>query len=312
MSQLPPDDFERRLRDVLHSRGLSVPVPPDAIDRIHAGARRRQQRRNGASALGAVAVVAIAAVAIGSRPHGHGSDVAGTLRTASPSPTVATTSSASANPKLFGAASASTPASAAASSSAPPTSPLPQPQTSKASRPASRIGLHTRVGKRRRTQRLLGARLHDDEDLHGYSSTPTIERTTDGGQHFAPIRLPPRWSHSSSAGRRTRRRSRRSDSVTPTTAGYLEAHCSPLPMPAVRGPQCRRSRDRFLIWWRQTTRHGQSCKHCRALPRVVPKRATSTRCGRRAMARARKRGRRLGCRSVSVRQRRASSIRTAP
>ena len=65
MSQQPPDDFERRLRDVLHSRGLSVPVPPDAIDRIHAGARRRQQRRNGASALGAVAVVAIAAVAIG-------------------------------------------------------------------------------------------------------------------------------------------------------------------------------------------------------------------------------------------------------
>src|SRR6202043_3438128 len=106
MTQQPPDDFERRLRDVLHSRNLGLPVPPDAIDRIHAGARRRQQRRTGASALGAVAVVAIAAVAIGVRPHGHASNVAGTLHTASPSPTAAAASSASPPVKLFGAPSA--------------------------------------------------------------------------------------------------------------------------------------------------------------------------------------------------------------
>ena len=191
MSQLPPDDFERRLRDVLHSRGLSVPVPPDAIDRIHAGAGRRQRRRNAASALGAVAVVAIAAVAIGVRPHGHGSDVAGTLRTASPSPTVATTSSASANPKLFGAASASTPASAAASSSAPPTSPLPQPQTSESIAASQPIGF-TPVS-------VSAVGLNDywvlgyttTKASSGYSTTPTIERTTDGGQHFAADTTPP-------------------------------------------------------------------------------------------------------------------------
>jgi hypothetical protein len=87
MSQQPPDEeFERRLRDVLSARSLGVPVPPDAIDRIHAGARRRQQRRSGGAVLGAVAVIAVVAGAIGlSGGGGHGSTVAGRLNTASPS-----------------------------------------------------------------------------------------------------------------------------------------------------------------------------------------------------------------------------------
>jgi hypothetical protein len=87
MSQQPPDEeFERRLRDVLHSRSLGLPVPPDAIDRIHAGARRRQQWRSAGAVVGAVAVIAVVAGAIGlSASGGHGSNVAAPFHTASPS-----------------------------------------------------------------------------------------------------------------------------------------------------------------------------------------------------------------------------------
>jgi hypothetical protein len=107
MSSNGDDELERRLRDVLHSRNLGVPVPPDAIDRIHLGARRRQQRRARASALGAVAVIAIAAAAIGVRTHGDGTTVAGKLGAPSASPTVAPASSSA--PKPFGPSSPSTP-----------------------------------------------------------------------------------------------------------------------------------------------------------------------------------------------------------
>ena len=188
MTQQPPDEeFERRLRDVLHSRGLGVPVPPDAIDRIHAGARKRQQRRTGASALGAVAIIAIAAIAIGVRPHSHGSNVAGNLRTASPSPTAAPASSASPTPRLFGVASAS----AAPFSSAPPTSPLPQPftsQSSAAGQPAgftpvsvSAVGLNDYW--------VLGYTTTKTSD--GFGITTTVQQTTDGGQHFSTDTTPP-------------------------------------------------------------------------------------------------------------------------
>jgi hypothetical protein len=190
MTQQPPDDeFERQLRDVLHSRGLGVPVPPDAIDRIHAGARRRQQRRTGASALGAVAVIAIAAIAIGVRPHGHAANVAGNLRTASPSPTVAAATSASPTARLFGPASAS--ASAIPGSSGPPISPLPQPlasESSAAGQPAgftpvsvSAVGLNDYW--------VLGYTTTKTSD--GFGITTTIEQTTDGGQHFTTDTTPP-------------------------------------------------------------------------------------------------------------------------
>jgi hypothetical protein len=86
MSNTGDDDLERRLRDVLSSRGLGVPVAADAIDRIHAGARRRQQRRTGASALGAVAIIAIAAVAISVQAHDHGSTTTADGHTPSPTP----------------------------------------------------------------------------------------------------------------------------------------------------------------------------------------------------------------------------------
>jgi photosystem II stability/assembly factor-like uncharacterized protein len=186
MTQQPPDDeFERRLRDVLHARNLGVPVPPDAIDRIHAGARRRQQRRTGASALGAVAIIAIAAVAIGVRPHGNTSDVAGKLHTASPSPTIAAAKSASPIPKPFGPASAA--ASAAPFSSAPPTSPLPQPLTSE-SAAASQPGGFTPVS-------VSAVGLNDYWVLgyttSGISTSTTVLQTTDAGKTFTPVGSPP-------------------------------------------------------------------------------------------------------------------------
>jgi hypothetical protein len=193
MSQQPPpdDEFERRLRDVLHSRGLGVPVPPDAMDRIHAGARRRQQRRTGASALGAVAIIAIAAIAIGVRPHGHsGSTVAANLRTASPLPTAAV-SSAAAVPTHFGVASPSGVASAAPFSSAPPTSPLPQPVASE-SAAASQPGGFTPVSVSAvglNDYWVLGYTSTKTSD--GFGITSTVEQTTDGGQHFTTDTTPP-------------------------------------------------------------------------------------------------------------------------
>jgi hypothetical protein len=192
MTQQPPDDFERRLRDVLSSRGLGVPVPPDAIDRIHAGARRRQQRRTGASALGAVAIIAIAAVAIGVRPHGHGgSNVAANLRTASPSPTVAAASSATPAPSPSAPASSLTLGSATPFSSAPPASPLPEPQTSE-SIAASQPGGFTPVS-------VSAVGLNDywvlgfttTKTSSGYAATPAVEQTTDGGLHFTSDTTPP-------------------------------------------------------------------------------------------------------------------------
>ncbi len=194
MTQQPPDDFERRLRDVLHSRNLGVPVPPDAIDRIHAGARRRQQRRTSASALGAVAIIAIAAVAIGVRPHGHASNVAGNLRTTSPTPTVAAASSASPPVRLFGAASAPVSApvseSAAPVSSAPPITSRLQPLASDsaaANQPdqftpvsVSAVGVNDYW--------VLGYTATKTSD--GYDISTTIEQTTDAGQHFTSDAVP--------------------------------------------------------------------------------------------------------------------------
>lgn len=96
MTQQPPDDeFERRLRDVFRSRGLSVPVSPDAIDRIHAGARRRQQYRTLASVTAAFVVVAIAGVGVGIRNaehHGNNNQIAAAVRTPVSSPVNAASS----------------------------------------------------------------------------------------------------------------------------------------------------------------------------------------------------------------------------
>jgi hypothetical protein len=85
----PDDDLGSRLRDVLRDGALSVPAAPNALDRIHAGARRRQHRRNAASSAAAVVVVAMAATGVVAlRPHAHATVSAGKEHTTSPSVSV--------------------------------------------------------------------------------------------------------------------------------------------------------------------------------------------------------------------------------
>jgi hypothetical protein len=61
------DEFERRIRDVLHNRSLDVPVASDSLDRIHHGALRRHQRRVVASGTAAFMIVAAAGIAVAAR-----------------------------------------------------------------------------------------------------------------------------------------------------------------------------------------------------------------------------------------------------
>ncbi len=80
------DDLERRLRSTLRGTHLSIEPDADALQRIHVGARRRQQRRVAASAGAAMAVVGLAAGAIVLTPGAHNSPEHRTL--VSPNPSV--------------------------------------------------------------------------------------------------------------------------------------------------------------------------------------------------------------------------------
>jgi hypothetical protein len=184
MSNNGDDELERRLRDVLSSRGLGVPVPPDAIDRIHAGARRRQQRHSAASVIGAVAIIAIAAVGIGVRSSDHGST--NTAGNHTPGPGIPSASSAAppsttpliASPTFTpstlpsaGASAAVVEPTASAIASSPPT---------KVFNPVS-----------------VSAISVNDYWVLGYNTTSDggidsamIMRTTDAGQHFTAIGSP--------------------------------------------------------------------------------------------------------------------------
>lgn len=86
----PDDDLERRLRAVLHSRRLNVTPDADVLERIHAGARRRQRRqRIATSGVAALAVVAVAVTGVVVRPGHHKAVTADGLNT--PSMTATTT-----------------------------------------------------------------------------------------------------------------------------------------------------------------------------------------------------------------------------
>jgi hypothetical protein len=186
MSSNGDDDLERRLRDVLNSRGLGVPVSPDAIDRIHAGARRRQQRRAMASSVGAVAIIAIAAVAIGVRPHSHGSTVADNLRSASPSAIAS-----SAAPSSPAAVQSSTPVVA----SSPPSSHVPStpapvvvaaatPYPTAGSAVPANFAPISVTAVNDKTYWALGTQQC------GNVSCTAIVSTTDAGSHFTEIAAP--------------------------------------------------------------------------------------------------------------------------
>ncbi|MDQ1495931.1 MAG: hypothetical protein QOG69_2414, partial [Actinomycetota bacterium] len=171
------DDFERRLRDVLHDRALGLPVEPDAIEHIHAGARRRQLRRNAASSLGAVAVIAIAAAGIALRAQGHSSTVAANLRTTSPSSSDVAPSSPPP------AASASPPGSPSALASTVIVAP---PGSAVASTPPVRVFNPVSVSA-------VGVNEYWVLGYTTASSGPdgvTMMKTTDAGQHFAKVGSP--------------------------------------------------------------------------------------------------------------------------
>lgn len=108
----PNDDLERHLRDVLHSRKLSISPPPDAIARIHAGAKRRRRRQHAiTSGVAAVAVVGIAlSVAVLRPTHNTGTNVAGgPTSTSALSTTVSSSSVATPSPAPSELVSASAP-----------------------------------------------------------------------------------------------------------------------------------------------------------------------------------------------------------
>ena len=181
MSNKGDDELERRLRDVLSSRGLGVPVSPDAIDRIHAGARRRQQRRTVASALGAVAIIAIAAIAIGVRSDGHGSTITADNHTPSPSPAISSAPGPAVSPSAALASTTSTPSSVASPVVVEPTT------SGVASSPPTKVFNPVSVS----------AISVNDYWVLGYNTTSdggidsaAIMRTTDAGQHFTTIGSP--------------------------------------------------------------------------------------------------------------------------
>jgi photosystem II stability/assembly factor-like uncharacterized protein len=179
MSNNGDDDLERRLRDVLHSRGLGVPVPPDAIDRIHAGARRRQQRRTGASALGAVAIIAIAAVAIGVHPHDHGSTLAAHKDSSSPS-AAALSSSQPASPSGPITSPTVIPSAVASTAVVEPTAPA------VASTPPVQVFNPVSISAIGINDYWVLGYITADSGPNGIS----IRKTTDAGQHFTTVGHP--------------------------------------------------------------------------------------------------------------------------
>jgi photosystem II stability/assembly factor-like uncharacterized protein len=158
------DEFERRLRDVLHDRQLSIAPAPDALDRVHAGVRRRHQHRLLASGVAAMAVVALAAggVVLHSNTD-RARPVSLPLRTASAAPTTATPSI---QPKLTSSPPQLSSAAVQATAPAPATVQL-------------SIASFTAVGVQ--SYWVLGA-------TPGCSAGCTgVERTSDGGKTFERV-----------------------------------------------------------------------------------------------------------------------------
>jgi photosystem II stability/assembly factor-like uncharacterized protein len=104
------DDFERRLRDALRSQRLSVDPAPDLLERVHAGARRRQRlHRAVAGSAAAVAVIALATTGALLRPGGGSSPstVAGgsaTSEVSASAPTARNTPASPSAPMTMGSA----------------------------------------------------------------------------------------------------------------------------------------------------------------------------------------------------------------
>jgi hypothetical protein len=192
--QRPDDEFERRLRDVFRSRGLGVPVSPDAIDRIHAGARRRQQRRSAGAVVGAVAVIAVVAGAIRlNTGGGNSSNVASPLRTASPSALVSGTDIPAILPGSASPGAVSSPrvATSSAGVASPPSSPAPSvAQAAPTTYPSAGSAVPANfmpisvTAVNDKTFWVLGT-----QQCGSFACT-AIVNTTDAGAHFTEIAAP--------------------------------------------------------------------------------------------------------------------------
>ena len=180
-----PDNLERRLHDLLHSRRLSVDPAPDTLDRIHAGARRRQQRhRIATSALSAVAVVAVVAVGVVLHPTHHtGTSVADGARSTSPSDQAGLNGAATATPSSGSAqssASVSTPPSASALGSASSASTI-----AAGGAPPSGFVPISVTAVNDKTFWVLGHAPCASQTCTG------LAKTTDGGKTFTEVGAPP-------------------------------------------------------------------------------------------------------------------------
>lgn len=191
MSQQPPDEeFERRLRDVFRSRGLGVPVPPDALDRIHSGARRRQQRRTATGVTAAFLVVAITGIGVGIRNiehHGGDDQIAAGSHTPVSSPLPSPVNTASVGVTFPGVASSAAtlptpPSSALATPTFSPAAPTHYPSPGSAV-PADFIPSSV-TAVNAKTFWVLGTQQC------GQQSCTAVVRTTDGGAHFTEIAAP--------------------------------------------------------------------------------------------------------------------------
>jgi photosystem II stability/assembly factor-like uncharacterized protein len=172
------DELERRLRDVLRSGGLGMPVPPDAIDRIHAGARRRQQRRSAGAALGAVVVIGVVAGAIGLNVGGgHGSSVAAKVSISSASVVVSSSPS--------GVASSTVPVSSPASPSASGVIVVPTAAPA-VSTPPTQVFNPVSVSAVGVNDWWVLGYITADSGSNGI----TVMKTTDAGQHFTKVGAP--------------------------------------------------------------------------------------------------------------------------
>ncbi len=168
------DELERRLRDVLRARGLSVDADRAMLDRVHAGAHRRQRRRAAAGAtagVAAVAAIGIVASTVALGPRGQHRLSADDNHSLSSSQTSVATS------QLPGDTSTSA-----------TSSPLPSMSSSDASNAPSTFNPVSVTAISTKTFWVLGYTTTTYAD--GGSVAPTLYRTDDAGNTFTLVSHP--------------------------------------------------------------------------------------------------------------------------
>jgi hypothetical protein len=168
------DELERRLRDVLRLRKLSVEADPGMLNRVHAGAHRRQRRRAAAGAtagIAAVAAIGVVASTVALGPRGQHRFSADDNHSLSSSPTSVATS------QFRGDTSTSA-----------TSSPLPSMSSSDASNAPRTFTPASVTAVSAKTFWVLGYTTTTYSD--GGSVAPTLYRSDDAGNTFALVSQP--------------------------------------------------------------------------------------------------------------------------